>query len=594
MHPHGGRLETATKLLFAILLLGLAGNYLWRNRTSYPDISPEREKAVLAEAQRIRNGFVVKGGGWTANEIVTTRNRLIELRDSLPPQNKDAQQVIQAMVSRVVYLGWSERPISDSSVEERARTFTARRELEMAFNERPPGSRQPIPGSVLLRWLRNLALGAVGIYVLFIPFALACMITRLRKREYSISDELVYGYRNLLISCLLWPIGLGEFPRDTAKAIRRRRIEIEFRARLRKSWWDQLSSAEEKQLDELVLAPKAQLQERLEAIAGLPAEALWRARFALYASMVAGALLAPFSAKAQERNPAAAKPKDTTGQVAAKRKPIETEGHMLLDGDLVRQKLGIGSAFVIAKAHPHKMLDARLMFNLAQAAADKRSSSSPVLLDASGTVKPWAWPLQVTFGQFLQKSGYLVPAPFNERLIGGPLATGYLTLRDIGVEVNGTHGWFSWAVAGLSGAGKNVPDNNSAKDILGWMALGPFGPLRFQFAWQAGQQPEGFRQRHTGNVTFEWKPFTLNLVGAHQSLAGAEVFAVSYSFGLRAHKHLDLAAGYDAVLGKLRDRWLRSQMTLLTLEDQFRIGLMYGYRPDIKEHSLAARVQIDF
>jgi hypothetical protein len=586
--PHGGRWETMIKTLFVAMILTIIGVFVWTQAPKrVPDLLQGQEAMILKQAEDVRTSYVARGGNWSVDESVLARNRLIELIDTVPRQNIAVREQIQSMITDVVRHALDERsPSSDASKAEQFRSLVAYQELQYAFTSAQPATRQPIGTTALLRGIAKLGLGLVALYFLFVPFALLCLFARMRTFGYRVLDEIVYGWRNLIVSSAFWPIGLGEYPRDTAEAIRRAGIKMEFRIRLNKGWRDTFTPSEARQLEALVRAPKAQLAERLDAIARIPLHALLRARFAIAVSMFLGLFLAPFSAaRAQPRTSGDAKSKEDAAQVKEEPLPIEVSGHILVDSDLTEPTLSLSNAFVIVKAHPLDWMDAKVMLNLAP---------TPVLLDAMGTIKLWNWPLTVSVGQFAQKTASFVPPPFQERLIGGPLATSYLALRDIGIEVSGTHDWFRWALAGLSGAGKNVPDDNAQKDVLAWAAIGPFGPLRFQMAWQFGEQLDGFRYRTTGNATLDLKPFTLDVVGAYQSFAGAQSMAVSSMFGWRVHENLDFAAGYDAVVSKQPDRWLRMQATYLTAEDRFRAGLMYGVRPDSKEHSLAARLQVSF
>lgn len=180
-------------------------------------------------------------------------------------------------------------------------------------------------------------------------------------------------------------------------------------------------------------------------------------------------------------------------------------------------------------------------------------------------------------------------------MIGYNPASALLGIYDIGARLEGSHSWFNWSFAGLPQVSLG-DETDKSNDVLAYAAFGPFGPLRFQLAWQAGEVEDLFRMRTTGRISFDMKPFSMFVLAAHERVDGADSLSFAGLLGWRAHDHLDLAAGFDgmAPAGAPLEQLFRAQATFLTLEDCFRVGTMYQYAHPADEHSAHMRFQANF
>jgi len=400
---HGGMYETAIKVAFGILLaVGLIVSLASMNRDPQVYLSMDEQDRIVNQAHSVFTTFLTKveQDNWTIAEAVDTRNKLVDFRNEISTGRTDKNKQIQNWINVTVERPREklQRAATIAATDGRLRAMHRVNELHFAYQNNPPSSNSlggPVDLMVLLGILFTLGLILLSIYIFFMPFALACMVVRMRKHSYSIKEELIFGWRNLLLSSALWPMGLGEYPRDTAQAMRRKKVELEFRARLGKGWSDVLSALEIRQLNDLVLAPKAELNERLEAISELPARALWQARFALAASMIVGILLSPFGvARAQsKKNEDAAKQQDPSAQIADKPDPISVKGYLQADSQLTdEQSVKVRMARLVVDASPVPALSANLQLDM---------ESTPTLSIIAGTYRLWDSPVKLTFGKFL-------------------------------------------------------------------------------------------------------------------------------------------------------------------------------------------------
>lgn len=592
---HGGWIETAAKLCSVALIIGVVVLKLAAWRADLPpeaSVSPVQRAAILAEAQKVHDDFIGRDR-WTIAEAIIARNRLVELEVQLFSTDETGIRQIGQLRNSVVDRTIQER---QAAVRAAARhgTIAQQRaqwdldELGRAYMFSLPSMVKQADGRLAsLGWL--LAGLVVGAYLLFVPFALVIFVARLRRLRYAVADEFVYGWRNLLFSALLWPFGLEDYPRDTAQEFRRRRIEAEYRARVGKTMWNDhtLTAADWRCIEELVAAPKAELAARLAAIRDMPATLLWQARLAAYTGMIIGFLTASVSLSAQAQSHPSAEVAATTE--AEERPPFEVHGFTLIELGVPDRPLTVARSWINGEAHPRPDTDIRLDVDLLG------TEGVPVLVNAFMRYTPEGTPFSLRAGQMANRAVFMLPELYQERLIGGPGAAVLMSFQDLGIEVAGQHGKFGWAFEVMSGAGRNQPDNNDDKDVMASLALGPFGPLRFALAFQAGQQPDGFRARSAVHAVGAFGPLTVDLLGTHQFAVGEHSWAASGMIGWRIHKYLDIAAGYDEmrVADSPDDHLLRAQLTLHLLDDHAELAATYRWS-DVEGHALLSRLQFSF
>jgi hypothetical protein len=64
---------------------------------------------------------------------------------------------------------------------------------------------------------------------------------------------------------------------------------------------------------------------------------------------------------------------------------------------------------------------------------------------------------------------------------------------DIGLAIMGTVSRWAYSLCVINGTGKNVPDNNCAKDVVGYVSCKLPLTTMVQLCWQAGAQPDAWR-----------------------------------------------------------------------------------------------------
>lgn len=587
---HGGWLETAVKVAFTVLLLGLGGMKFveWRaNQPPEPQVTEVERQSILDKAEAVHGAFMARGGGWTTMESTTVRSQLFHLRERLARDDESGRGRVQVFLTATVDAAQLERRRANEQavgIVARQRTSFAESELQQAYNYAMVADMngRAVDWLALFHWL---GLAGITVYLLFIPFVLVIFVARLRRFGHSIGDEIVYGWKNLVFSAVVWPLGLADYPGDTALAMRRRRIEAEYRARVGKTGWnDVLTNFDQRQIEALVMAPRAELQARLAAICDLPTHTLFQARLAAYTAVLVGFLWTAATASAQSRGSGPG----STSEVSEE--PLfDAHGLVQVEVGGPNRPLTVRRAWLIGEARPRNDVMLRVATDLV--GADGR----PLLRDAFMQVAPEGLPLTFRLGQFLGRPAFLAPAPFQERLIGGPGASANMGFLDIGAEVAGQHGWFGWSLAVVSGSGMSVPDTNADKDVLATVALGPFGPLRFELGFQGGQQPDGFRARSAVHAQFALDPVTIDALGTHQILDGHQSWAASGMIGWRIHQALDLAAGYDEMhpADLPTDRVVRAQVTGHFLADHLEVGAAYRWSL-IEGYAGLGRVQLRF
>lgn len=594
---HGGWIETAAKVAFGLLLavvLVLKMSEWEASLPAAPPVTPEERVAILAEARQVHDAFMGRAE-WTTQDAVAARNRLVDLRHRLSPSDSagfaQVGDLVEAVVDRA--LGARRAAIEAAAggdIIARQRADWDERELLRAYDYSLPG----VVGEGRERfasfaWL--LGCMAVLAYLLFIPFALAIFAARLRRMQASLADELVYGWKNLLFSAVVWPFGMADYPCNTAREIRRRHIEAEYRARVGKtSWSDELTPVDRRRIEELVTAPKTELAARLAAIRDMPAAVLWQARLAAYTGMVIGFLTASVSASALAQSRPTTEASSTAEAGAEPERPMfEVRGFTQAEIGVPARPLTLARTWLIGEAHPLPEMDVRIVLDLFG------TGGALTLRDAAMRIAPAGSPFSLRGGQLMNRAVFMTPAPNLQRLIGGPGAGALLSYLDLGVEVAFQDGWFGCAVEVMSGAGMNRTDDNDDKDVMASVALGPFGPLRFALALQAGNQPDGFRMRSAAHAVAVFGPVTVDLLGAHQLMAGVDSWAVSGMVAWRVHPSLDLAVGYDEmhVAGSPDDHVLRGQLTLHLVDDHVEMGAAYRWSA-VDGPALLTRTQFSF
>lgn len=111
--------------------------------------------------------------------------------------------------------------------------------------------------------------------------------------------------------------------------------------------------------------------------------------------------------------------------------------------------------------------------------------------------------LKVRLGQFSNPFKFAEPPPEEKYFVYYALITYYLSnADDIGFAVLGKTNLISYYFCVINGTGRNVPDNNTSKDIVGHISIKPINSLEIQLCWQGGRQLEGWRDGKSVYLSF--------------------------------------------------------------------------------------------
>lgn len=111
--------------------------------------------------------------------------------------------------------------------------------------------------------------------------------------------------------------------------------------------------------------------------------------------------------------------------------------------------------------------------------------------------------LTVIFGQLSNPIKYVEPQPEEQVFVRYALYERYVANSDdIGLAVTGKFDLLKYYACLINGTGRNVPDNNEAKDVAIYCSYEPFGFIKLEAAGQTGKQPAGLRQASFARCSF--------------------------------------------------------------------------------------------
>lgn len=607
--PHGGWIETFAKVAFIVAAVMLAVGSLQRvmimaDRT--PKVTEFERVMFVTRAEAIEREYDATGARWTNVQVTDVRGELIRARDRLDRESHEGRRV-QRVIELVVRDALDRRYRRAEALrgDEQHSAIATRSELQRMLDVQgmdgngavlqqvdAMGNSMWVPKPKPEEWSAIWGIMKFGglLYLLFMPFILLAFIARMAKFGMSVWEELYFEWQNFVGSVMFWPLALGSFPRRTARELRRAVLMAEYMVRVGTRERGELTARDLIEIEALVEVPFAELRQRFAEIQLIPAEALLRARFAVYATMIAAFLLGPFasSARAESRTSGAADKAVATEVVMP---PVKLSGFAQAGGGGPKAPWDLTRAWIIMDAQPQPAVSVKLVTDVRQ----------PVLLHAFATVQ-LGGPFAVKAGQIVGRGADPVPRPDKERLIGGPGAAALVTFFEPGAEVSARLGRTEIAVQVLSGSGKNAPDANSGKDVVGSLSTGPWGSLRFQLVFQAGEQPDGFRTRGAANVIGTFGAVTVDALGTHERFGNVDSFAVSTLVGWRVHGLVDLAAGYDELRVYKQDsmappyapdHMVRGQATLHLFDGVVQLGAQYRHSASAGHQGLG-RLQVGF
>lgn len=591
--PHGGPLETGAKFAFAVALIAMFGGWIAElipNETL--SVHPKVAKRLLEQASTIRWEYM--RGPQTPETAGDARKKLLLIRETFPKASESERNEVQRMLSAVVknIQDHEQRLLQqqDRAPEERVRasSFSWRVRNELGVIVYPPGH-GPIADTDTVGWIGWRLWDIFLLYALFMPFAFLIFLARMVAFNYSIREQIVLGWGNILNSVLFWPAGLSEYPRSTARSMRRSMLEAEFRARKGYAWREEFTYADLRLLNELTEAPLNELRARFEAIGEVPRWMLVRARVACYMAALIGFLIAPLRARADKITPIIEPPTATATQQATSSSYklegfVQMQGGQGPDGQNVfaaRRAWVIGSADLAGVVKPYAKVDL----------------ANQAIVEAAVIIQPKGWPVSIRFGEIASRMVYMLPRPDQLILIDVAGAAANMTFRDLGIEVAGDHGFTSWSASLLAGAPNAITDNNDDKDVQVSWSLHPWGKaFRLDFAFQNGQQPQGSRTTLAGHIAVERNGFRFDGLTTYQRLGSSRSFATSLILAYRLHSHLEVATGYDEMrlAGTGPPEHVgRAQITSFMLNDRIRIGAMYR-GSSIMGHGFLGQLQAGF
>jgi hypothetical protein len=503
----------------------------------------------LQEASLVSKSFLEKGGDWTPEEVVAARNKLLLLRGRILDSRGGSHvlpisQNIQGKMEGIVEVAYREvdRAMAvaeeNKDSEDRYRALMVSQRLHNALIAMPEGVEPLIGPGDGVRFLRFSLKWGVILYVAFVPFALAIFFVRLGTFNRPLVEEVLVGWKNLLTSVVFWPLGLANYPgRETALETRKRILRTEFLARQGLTWSCDLTAAEQREVDELATLPIRAWGERLKAFQEVPRTVVWRARFAMYAIILFGAILSPFSS--------------AFGQT---RERVETEVHGFVqagaatDGD----HLSFGRFRLMGTVRTTDGVSAFLIHD-----------TGGGWLSAAVTVQPEGLPVGLRLGRLTARTAFMTLPPHLEMVTGGPQIWDYVPIFDDGAEVFGGYRAISASVAVLSGSGIG-PDDNDAKDVEVTVTLKPKSWLTAESGVEVGHQPDGLRSRALGHLSVRSSPWAFDLWAARQKLGDvSSVLSARLAHQLRPKLQLAGALDFLRPAGGVREKLVRLQANIV-------------------------------
>lgn len=580
--PHGGFPETIVKFVAFGIVIGAVGAALrdWGRREDVRPLHSE-EVAGIAEAHQIAESFLAKGGGWSEEEVVAARNRIVALRiqhqvttrggklfdrevmkvvDTAQDERKTALRLAKNPLTRMRYAQWAidlDRALMERVIAEQI--------MKNPLRERRNDAEIVGAGKFLAKC-----------YLFLIPAMMLIFLFRIKRAGWSVSEEILLGAPQFLLSSVLWPLGLACYPEGSAVRMRRKAVAREYLARMPAG--HQLTATDEAAIDEIARASVREMLSRLGAMRKVSAAFALRARVALYTTVFMGMLLAPFSsARAQS---------GSGGGIGVERPPaVELHGFLQAAG-------GVPAGVVPFGLQHLQFMAAMRPTDGVQIDVIHRPSANR-LLDASVTVHPAGSDFDVRIGQMTPRLGYLSPPPHKEPIIGGPGAAANLEFLDVGVELHGSHGVLEESLAVVSGSGGNQPDQNHDKDVIATVSVRPFGGLLFELAFQTGIEPEDGRvTRGAAHAAYQHGGFALDGLGTVLRVGDDTSSAASASAAYRTGA-VRFSAGWDGMWlsGTQPDHIGRAQVSVYPLngDDHLQVSAMGRMS---REHGTSGTVQV--
>lgn len=551
--------------------------------------SAAQERLLMERAERVYAGVMEKADGtWTPEEVVAARASLYHIRERF--QHDENYERVQAFMSGMVHrvMNYHEAQVKEARQTGQLGGAAYQRHWAMqnALMAPTPDVEATYRASTVSVPLALLWF-LVSVYLLAMPFAFLTYIVRVRDSDYTLSEELVFGWQDLVIATVCWPVGLFYYAEYSARSNRRARVRNEYF--MRKPVGYRFTAWDEAEIDRLVNVPMDELRARLEAIREVPQAAVFHARMAFYTAMFVGMLIAPLRAARAQGSGGSAGPGNHAAAVETFHPSGEAHGFIHIAAGS-EQPFGIPLAWARGIAHAAEGLDFQLLFNPA----------SGTVLETFVIARPDGLPFGFRIGQFPTRITFMTLPPHREKLIGGSGVGVHVLFRDVGVEAFDDVGDFQWSLAGFSGSGINKPDENDAKDVVAHIGLKPWGSLLFELGLRAGEQPDGFRMHAMAHVNVATHGLDLDLHGSRLeagSVAGVIGSAVAaYRPQEGWLRWLEWAAGFDEVRpgDAPQERVVRGEVNVFAPNNHARFGLMYGRQLVAGTHNVTGRIQMEF
>jgi hypothetical protein len=175
--------------------------------------------------------------------------------------------------------------------------------------------------------------------------------------------------------------------------------------------------------------------------------------------------------------------------------------------------------------------------------------------------------LNLRVGQQSNPLKFVEPAPEQKEFVYYATQSYWATNPDdIGVAAFGKRGRASYHLFFCNGTGRNVPDNNSEKDIVGYLCLKPVANIQMEGCGVYGQQPSAERIGGFGRLVW-----TANAWANLQS-------------GVIGRKDMHAAGWYVAGQFGLKDRQITARVFQQTQDDElvYTLGSQFCSQSGIK------------
>lgn len=317
--------------------------------------------------------------------------------------------------------------------------------------------------------------GFASVYATMVPVCMLFCLIKIPLAGRSIAKELLCWPWRIPLYSLAGIFGVLAYlrvePRVTARYLKFRVWYMVSNRRLRLYW------EEKEELWRIAGSPEQNIQTVVESVAAAREAALLRGRRFVFASSLLAMLWSPLTARALDLF--------RLFSQSSQQVQVEEKRKLSLSGNAV---------FSVTDSAGTGVDNVRVIFQCSDGKASAKFwgdfRKDPILQEA--------W-LEYSFhGAASVKAGqqglpliFYLPPPWNSRTIETPLDPLIAEFIDRGVLLCG--GWqpVSYMAGVFNGAGK-ADDNNRSRNACVRLSLSP-GPLKLNWAWEGGRQPESYR-----------------------------------------------------------------------------------------------------